>query len=349
MKKILVIEDNLDIRENICETLELSDFETFEAENGEKGVEIARKEVPDLIICDIMMPVMDGYQVLEALREFDETAGIPLIFLTAKAEVNDFRKALRLGADDYITKPFSENELLQAIELRLNRIDTFKKSIETDENIESSTKPVVLSELLDLENREHKSFKKKEFVFHEGNWASYLFFLKTGAVKIFRLHNDGKELITEIYKGGAYFGYYALLKDAPYQDYAVCLEDSEIILIPKTDFLNITYSNINIAKKFIRILSNDVDEKEQQLLHMAYDNLKQRVIRTLIDLYEKYKDNEHPEASIKLTREEISKYVGTARESFIRVMSDLNKSGHLEIKDGVICIDNPHELKQLLR
>ncbi|MCO5247725.1 MAG: response regulator [Chitinophagales bacterium] len=348
MKKILVIEDNLDIRENICETLELYDYETFEAENGEVGIQIAKREIPDIIICDIMMPGIDGYEVLEVLRQDEETAGIPLVFLTAKAEVKDFRKGLRLGADDYITKPFSESELIHTIEIRLKRLDSFKKAFENEESAEQSAKQVSLSELLDLGNRELKEFKKKEFVFHEGNWASYLFFLKSGAVKTFRLHDDGKELITEIYKKGSYFGYYALLKDAPYQDYAVCLEDSEIIMIPKKGFLHITYNNINIAKKFIRILSNDVDDKEQQLLHMAYDNLKQRVIRTLLDLYEKYKDDQFPEASIKLTREEISKYIGTARESFIRIMSDLNKSGLIEIKDGVICIDDPKGLQSLL-
>src|ERR1700745_1655447 len=116
MKRILLIEDNQDVRENIAEILELANYEVLQAENGKTGVELAQKHPkPDLIICDIMMPVLDGYGVIHLLSKNQETASIPFIFLTAKTERGDFRKGMEMGADDYITKPFDDIELLRAV------------------------------------------------------------------------------------------------------------------------------------------------------------------------------------------------------------------------------------------
>ena len=103
MTKILIIEDNDNIRENVVEILELSGYEVFEADNGKTGVEIALKMMPDMILCDIMMPELDGYGVLHILQKHQETQAIPIIFLTAKAERADIRKGMELGVDDYLT------------------------------------------------------------------------------------------------------------------------------------------------------------------------------------------------------------------------------------------------------
>ncbi|MCO5232206.1 MAG: response regulator [Chitinophagales bacterium] len=349
MKKILVIEDNHDIRENICEILELSNYETVHAPNGKIGIKIAKSESPDLIICDIMMPEVDGYGVLNALNQESLTSKIPFIFLTAKSEKADFRKGLSLGADDYITKPFTEEELLQAVEMRLKKFESFKHSItspHTTSTSERSFSPVDLDVLLDLENREVKKFKKKDFLYNVGQRPSHLYYLKKGAIKTYRIHEDGKELITDIHKPNSYFGYYALLKEISYLDYGEFIEPSEVILIPKNDFLNLIYNNMDIAQQFMKRLTNDIVEKEEQLLHMAYATLRQRVARTLCELYSKFK-NENNEAVITLTREEISKYIGTARESFIRIMSDLKNLGVLEIIEGDIVIKNIKKLEAL--
>ena len=127
MKKILLIEDNKDVRENTAEILALAQYKVITAENGKLGVELAQKEKPDLIICDIMMPVLDGHGALHLLSKNTETASIPFIFLTAKAERNDFRKGMEMGADDYLTKPFDDVELLNAIESRLKKNEILKK------------------------------------------------------------------------------------------------------------------------------------------------------------------------------------------------------------------------------
>lgn len=121
MKKILVIEDEAQVRDNIQEILELEDFQTITAENGLVGIQLIKEQAPDLIICDVMMPELDGYGVLRALRQNVATATIPFIFLTAKADKSDLRQGMELGADDYLTKPFTPAEMLQAIATRLEK------------------------------------------------------------------------------------------------------------------------------------------------------------------------------------------------------------------------------------
>ncbi len=121
MSKILVIEDELSVRENILARLEAEGFETVNAENGLNGVELARSHKPDLIICDVMMPEIDGYGVLSMLRQNPVTATIPFIFLTAKADKVDLRQGMEMGADDYLTKPFTRTQLLGAIAARLQK------------------------------------------------------------------------------------------------------------------------------------------------------------------------------------------------------------------------------------
>lgn len=124
MTTILAIEDESTIRENIKEILELEDFDVLTAANGKIGVQLAQQHHPDLIICDVMMPELDGYDVLVALRQDPSTLKIPFIFLSAKATKADFRKGMSLGADDYLTKPFAPKELLEAISTRLEKQTT---------------------------------------------------------------------------------------------------------------------------------------------------------------------------------------------------------------------------------
>jgi DNA-binding NarL/FixJ family response regulator len=121
MKKILVIEDDSEMRRNIVIVLRLEQYQPIAAENGRVGVELAKREKPDLILCDVMMPELDGYGVLKALHEDTNTALTPFIFLTAKGEKEDLRSGMNLGADDYLTKPVAQADLLKAIEVRLRR------------------------------------------------------------------------------------------------------------------------------------------------------------------------------------------------------------------------------------
>ena len=132
MKRILVIEDQPVMRRNIQTILEMEGFEVVAADNGKKGLEAARKNPPDLILCDVMMPEMDGYGVLTALRQDQRTATIPFIFLTAKGEKTDLRTGMNLGADDYLAKPVSSEELIAAIGARFHRQHAHDQHLERE-------------------------------------------------------------------------------------------------------------------------------------------------------------------------------------------------------------------------
>src|SRR5665647_1535091 len=265
MKKILVIEDDTIMRENTAEILELAQYHVSTAANGRIGSSMAKEIRPDLIVCDIMMPELDGYGVLHVLSKDPKTASIPFIFLTAKAEKSEMRKGMELGADDYLTKPFEDTELLSAIESRLKRTDIFRKEFSRDINglnhfMEEASG---LQELQTLsKNRPVSRYKKKEVIFHVGDDPHYVYFLNKGSIKTYKTHDDGKELITNVYKQGDFFGHVALFERRTYSDSALVLEESEIYKIPKEDFLALIYKNRDVASQFIRLLSNQIEEQE---------------------------------------------------------------------------------------
>jgi DNA-binding NarL/FixJ family response regulator len=132
MKKILVIEDEPEMRRNITTLLRYHDFEPIAAENGRAGIEAARRERPDLILCDVMMPELDGHAVLQTLQADAGLARVPFIFLTAKGEKEDLRSGMNLGADDYLTKPVANADLVRAIEVRLRRSQQAKREFKPD-------------------------------------------------------------------------------------------------------------------------------------------------------------------------------------------------------------------------
>lgn len=130
-EKILVIEDEDEIRESISDILELHEFEVILAEDGEVGITRAKKELPDLIISDILMPNIDGYEVFNTLQKNKKTQLIPFVFLTAKAELKDIRTGLSMGADDYIVKPFSADDLVNSVKTRLEKYKKIRKLYRT--------------------------------------------------------------------------------------------------------------------------------------------------------------------------------------------------------------------------
>lgn len=346
-KKIVLIEDNLEMRENTTEILELANYEVLAAANGKLGVELAEKELPDLIICDIMMPVMDGYGVLESLAKKDETASIPFIFLTAKAERSDLRKGMDLGADDYLTKPFDDLELLNAVSSRLRKSEVLKRNFTRDMNGFNEFMEAVkgLDTLTKLSaERNLKVFKKKEFIYNEGSYPKGIFFINSGKVKTSLTNDDGKELITGLYNAGDFFGYLALLEETKYADTASVLEDVEVCLIPKEDFYSLVYNSPEVSKKFIKMLSNELAAKEDQLLKLAYNSVRKRVAEALVTLYDKYAKENEEKFSMKMSREDLSNLVGTSTETVIRTLSDFKDENLVEVKGGLITVLNHSKL-----
>ncbi|MFN3784333.1 MAG: response regulator [Spirosomataceae bacterium] len=351
MKKILLIEDNVEIRENTSEILMLDGYDVTVAENGKEGVTKAIAEKPDLIICDIMMPVLDGYGVLHLLTKNQETADIPFIFLTAKAERTDFRKGMDMGADDYITKPFDDVELLNAVESRLRKVEVLNQKYQkTLEGLDNMVRDAGGDEELRLlnERREIRTFKKKAEIYREGAFPFYLFFVIKGKVKTYKTNDDGKELITQLYQAGDYFGHVHLLQETAYQDTAAALEETEICLIPKDDFFSLLFQNRQVAKKFIQLLSAEIDTTENQLLHLAYNSVRKRMAEALLRYFSHTELTERDlRDGIRVGREDLANLAGTSLETAIRTLSDFKDEKLIDITSGRIKILSEEGLRRL--
>ncbi len=348
MAKILIIEDNQDVRENIAEILELAGHETDTAENGKIGVEKAVENTPDLILCDVMMPELDGFGVLKIIGRNPKTVNIPFIFLTAKTEQIDFRKGMGLGADDYITKPFDDTELLDAIEIRLRKSEHIKKSFSrTQEGLNQFYDDAKAhTDLIKLsENREERNLTRKTKVFEEGQRANWLYFISKGKVKAYKTNEFGKELITHIYSNGDFFGYVPLITDTTYEESAAVIEDSTLVLIPKSDFNLLLFGNREFGVQFIKMLANQVSETEENLINLAYDSVRQKVARALVILYYKYQQDN--QARFSILREDLAALAATAKETVIRTISDFKEEGLMTIEDNDIVIKSVKALENL--
>lgn len=348
MTKILIIEDNPDLRENTGEILTLAGYNVVAAANGKVGVEMVQKEHPDLIICDIMMPELDGYGVLHILSRKPETAAIPFIFLTAKTEKTDIRKGMELGADDYLTKPFDDTSLLNAIESRLRKYSFRRKTYESNASgledfIRDAKNALNLKDL--GKDKKVKLFKKKAEIFSEGETPSSVFFIKSGNIKTFKAHQEGKELITNLYKENDFFGFEPVLEDAEYKESAVAMQDSEVVMITKADFLALLSSHPDVSASFITLLCKKVEEKERQLLNLAYSSIRQRTAEALLRTLPMKDD----EGSVSMSREDLARIVGTASESVIRVLSEFKDEKLIEVDGSRIKIIQPAKLEKVVK
>ncbi len=339
-KKILVIEDNLEVRENVSEILELSNYEVVQAENGKEGVRAAKRDLPDLILCDIMMPEMDGYEVLYMLGKDDHTEAIPFIFLTAKAEKEDFRHGMSLGADDYLTKPFDDMELLGAIEKRLAKYEKLR----ANDNREPGHFISSLEKAnLDTNAKHERQYNKNDVIFREGDYPHYLYYVASGKVKTYKISEDGKEFILDIYKEKDYFAYQSLLQDTNQTEFAAALEKTTLKLISRDDFERLMHQDKGVSRLFIKLLANNVAEKETELLHLAYNTVRKRVADNLLKLDEAYDGEGH----FKVARNDLAGMVGTATESVIRILSEFKKEGTVAIESSGIRILDRKKLEQV--
>jgi CRP/FNR family cyclic AMP-dependent transcriptional regulator len=351
MKTILLIEDNDDIRENMAEILELANYKVVTAADGKQGVAMAFEHKPDLIVCDIMMPVLDGYGVLHMIQKNEALSSVPFIFMTAKAERSEVRKGMEMGADDYITKPFNGTELLNAVESRLKKTELLRKQFSADLQglnnlIETSSGQQQLQEL--IRDRSTNIYKKKQVIYSEGNHALRLYYVERGKVKTYKTNDDGKELIIGLYNDGDFLGYNPLLEGTDYRETAEALEETELVLIPRSEFEMLLNHNPQVMQQFVRMLARNVSEKEEQLLNLAYNSLRKKVAEALVKLAEKYGAGQAEGFSIAISRENLANIAGTAKESLIRTISDFKDEKLIDIQGGTIIILNPKKLKQMI-
>ena len=350
MKQILLIEDNKAVRENTAELLELANYKMLVAANGKVGVDLALKHKPDLIICDIMMPDLDGYGVLHLLSRKEETSTIPFIFLTAKTEQTELRKGMEMGADDFITKPFDDADLLKVIEIRIKKAEALKIHFsEHITDVNELIKNVAASADIKLtsDEREVSMYQKKQFVYSEGKRPHAVYHILSGKIKAFKVNEFGKELITGIYIKGDFIGYTTVLEGTTYADTAEVLEDAELMIIPTADFLQLIYNDPQVAKQFIKLLTKNVLENEEKLLTIAYQSLRKKVAIGLIEVFDKFKTKLLPNPELIISRQDLSHIVGVATESLIRTLSDLKAGKLIELKDGKIIILEEARLRSL--
>lgn len=338
-KTILVIEDNKDIRESTAEILDLWGYKTLLASNGKTGAEMAVQHKPDLILCDIMMPELDGYGVLYLLNKSPETAAIPFIFLTAKAERLDMRKGMEMGADDYLTKPFDAKELMSAIECRLEKNEMqkayFSKTIQSLERLTAGFGSGIAELKALIAGRKTRQVKKKQILYYEGDQPLGIYLILAGTIKTIKLAEDGRELMTGIFKPDDYLGINALLLDESFNETAEAVEDSAICLLPKEAVIALLNQHPGLGQQFIKILSNNVREKEDQLLELAYHSVRKRLAQVLIRVS---KQANNDPLHFKISREQLATMAGIATETVSRTLTDFKDEGIINKTNNLIDI-----------
>ena len=342
MKKILLIEDDVTVRENTAELLELSDYEVITAVNGKQGLEKAKAELPDIIVCDIMMPELDGYDVLSNLSKDKKTSSIPFIFLSAKTEHKDVRRGMDLGADDYLTKPFEESELLSAIESRIAKVEILKTQTKEPEE----DKVQNLSAFREMmRQRERVKYKAGDVVYEEGKSSLHFFMVERGVIKAHKFDSRGKEMITEIYKEGDFFGNLSFNKNSAYGEYTTAIEDSLLYVASKEDFADILKRNSNIGMELLEEVSDHLLGVKEQLLEIAYASVRRKTARTILLFAHKIKKN--PLHSIRISRSDLAGVAGIASETLIRTLSDFKKEGLIEIEGRNVKLVDAKKLEKI--
>jgi len=349
MKTILLIEDDTVLRENTAELLELSDYIVLTASNGQIGVEKAKNHKPDIIVCDIMMPVLDGYGVLEALSKNNSTKFIPFIFLSAKTERQDVRRGMDLGADDYITKPFTEEEIVSAIESRIAKASLLKEERESNQNLSKNNEDE-LRTLNDLkiffnDNGTVYNFSKNDIVYKEGQNSNYIYHINKGIVRCYKFDESGKELTTGLHKEDDFYGYTSFTHNIPYKETAVAMEDTEMVGISKTELTEILNNNHKLTLEVIELLTDDIEGAKDQLLQMAYSSVQKKTASTILRFAEKI--NSKPDDPIKISRNDLASVAGIATETLIRTMSVFKKHGLIEMEGRNIKVIDLQKLKDI--
>ncbi len=348
MKTILLIEDDIVLRENTAELLELSKYKVLTASNGKVGVAMAKKHVPDIIICDIMMPELDGYAALKILSKSKITKYIPFIFLSAKTEREDVRKGMNLGADDYITKPFTEDDLISAIESRLAKV-TILKELKNNQK-DKIVQPNEIKTLNDLKNffDDHGNeftFGAEDIIYHEGDHSNYIYLINKGAVKCHQINELGKELVTALYKEDDLFGYNSFTQNTPHKETATAIAYTKLVGISIIEFKNILNNNHKVALALIELLANNLSTVKEELLQMAYSSVNKKTAATILKFAEKM--NRKPNDPIKISRNDLASVAGIAPETFIRTLTIFKKDGIIKADGRNIKVIDIEKLKSI--
>ncbi len=341
MKKILIIEDNPDLRENTEELLQLANYEVFTAENGRAGVKLAFECMPDLILCDIMMPELDGFGVLRILSKDSRTKYVPFLFLTAKTELSDIRKGMSLGADDYLTKPFEEIDLLDSIETRLQRAAETRSTIQQEGFFSDDLGKQKLQEF--IEQYELVPAKKKQALFQEGSHAHFCLFLKSGVVKTIQTNDFGRELTLHLRGADNFLGLKDVIMAQPYQETAIALSDCSFYRIPAKEFRETLNQDINMFRTVSQTNCKMLESARSRGLSIAFDSVRKRTALGLLAFQQVYQESEE----MTIVREDLASYCASTKESVIRTLSDFKNEGLIGIKQNKIRLLKKNDLADI--
>lgn len=348
MKKILLIEDDTALRENTAELLELSGYEVFTAPNGKIGIEKVKSGNPDIIICDIMMPEIDGYGVLKAVSSEESSKNIPFIFLSAKTEHKEIRKGMDMGADDYLTKPFNEVELLSAVESRLAKASILEmRRNKASESLDEEESIGNLNQLKNFfyDEGEVTTYKRGETVYEKGDHSNNIYLILKGVVKTHIMDANGKELITALYKPDDFLGFTSFVDNVPYNETATAVENTEVAGISKKYVKDVLKKNHEVSMEMLNLLSDNLSEIKQQLVKMAYSSVRNKTAATILQFVEIM--NKKPDVPLRISRNDLATTAGIATESLIRTLSEFKKSGYIEIEGRDIRILDIDSLKNI--
>lgn len=354
MASILLIEDDEDIRLNVVEILTLAEHKVTTAPNGTEGVAVAQKVRPDLIVSDVSMPGIDGFGVLHLIRKNPLTKDIPFIFLTSKSESTDFRQAIKLGADDYITKPFEGSDLLNAVELNLKKRIAINSdnndAAQSDHTPQASKRGEYTDPLFELINSsETVEYKKKHVIYKEKSTPRFLYYIKSGKIKTYKRHEDGKDLVIALLGEGDFMGHAAILENTYNPETAEVIEDCEVAMIPRKKFEQLLNNHPEVMKRMMNMLAKSLIEKEEQVLGLAYNTLRKKVAEALLSLEKKYHKDKKEQFTINLGRTELASIAGTATESLIRTLTEFKQEKLIDMHNGLITIIDKNKLEYLLR
>jgi CRP-like cAMP-binding protein/CheY-like chemotaxis protein len=337
-ESILIIDDEDIMRTVATKMLKNAGYNVIQANNGKTGVSLATQMKPDLILCDIMMPELDGFDVLQLLSKNQETATIPFIFLTAKTDRLDFRKGMEMGADDYIIKPFNQVELVNAIESRLKKNEirkvSFNRALRNLENLANNSKDEKAELKALIASRKIRQIKKKQILYYDGDQLMGIYLILDGCIKTIKLSDDGREFMTGLYKADDYLGVNALLLNEAFKETAVAIEDATVCMLPKDSIMSLLTKYPAISQQFLRILSNNISEKEDQMLELAYNSVRKRLAQVLLRLNRQSADA----MLLKISREELAGMAGMALETVSRTLTNFKDEGLIDKKSGHITI-----------
>jgi CheY-like chemotaxis protein/CRP-like cAMP-binding protein len=340
---ILIIDDIQDVRENIGELLELSGYHVLQASEGYEGIRKAKQHQPDLILCDIMMPGMDGYGVAEILARQEETNHIPLIYLTAKAEPSDFKKGLQKGATDYITKPFESDELIKSISLRIRQHQQQKPTdlgevewqnwmayLHSESPLDNQGAPLTILNLT-----------ADETLFEQDDQALWVYFLQEGSIRWESTDAGGRTVCHHLSRPGEFLGWSPGFHLGAYSHSAIALSTSRVVRLSAKQLRDTLLSNPGMALIWGQAQLKASQMVVEDMMAMLYGNARENVARVLL----RFAEFKGGQWTVNMPRETLAKSIGIAYETVIRTLSQFKAEGLVMAKGRRITIYDKAQLE----